>query len=464
MSQQRRRYFLLIVILCLTFSRLNALCTNFPVAKINIVGNKQTNTDVILRELTFHLNDTIKSENLDFLIKTNEQNLLNTSLFLFVTITPTIDSNHISFLVSVNERWYIWPNPIIEMSDRNFNSWIENNNWKHINYGMDLTLENVRGRRETMKIIVRKGYREELGFSYFIPYVDKPKTLGINISNFYFQNKEMPVSTVNNKLIFIKETDIHIFREYISSIMFNYRPNIYSTSSLRVNFTNIYIADTIRVNYPNYLENKNSLSFFTLAFRFKQDFRDNKAYPLKGHLLEVEVLKDGIGILKNEENQFYTSIDFKKFAEINGRLFYGFSLGTKASIIAPKSYYFQHALGYSNDFVRGYEYYVIDGQHFILGKTNLKYNLVPTRIKNINWLPLEKFNTIHYAVYSNFFFDCGYVKDIYYKRNNPLNNTFIYGLGVGLDFVTYYDKVLRFEYSINKQKESGLFIHFIAPI
>lgn len=82
----------------------------------------------------------------------------------------------------------------------------------------------------------------------------------------------------------------------------------------------------------------------------------------------------------------------------------------------------------------------------------------------MGWVPLKKFSTMHYALYSNVFFDCGYVKDIYFKRNNQLNNTFTYGMGIGLNFVTYYDKVLRVEYSITKQKEHGLFIHFIAPI
>ena len=45
-----------------------------------------------------------------------------------------------------------------------------------------------------------------------------------------------------------------------------------------------------------------------------------------------------------------------------------------------------------------------------------------------------------------------------------LDNKFIFGTGIGLDFVTYYDKVLRLEYGINDMGETGLFIHFVAPI
>lgn len=40
-----------------------------------------------------------------------------------------------------------------------------------------------------------------------------------------------------------------------------------------------------------------------------------------------------------------------------------------------------------------------------------------------------------------------------------MQNQLIYGGGIGLDFVTYYDMVFRLEYGINKFKELGfLFI------
>jgi hypothetical protein len=43
-----------------------------------------------------------------------------------------------------------------------------------------------------------------------------------------------------------------------------------------------------------------------------------------------------------------------------------------------------------------------------------------------------------------------------------LANSWQYGYGVGLDLITYYDFVMRMEYSINKMKQSGFFIHFAS--
>jgi len=58
----------------------------------------------------------------------------------------------------------------------------------------------------------------------------------------------------------------------------------------------------------------------------------------------------------------------------------------------------------------------------------------------------------------------GYVSDYQYFQQNSLANQLIWGTGLGLDFVTYYDVVIRLEAAMNKQKKSGFFISFVAPI
>jgi hypothetical protein len=40
----------------------------------------------------------------------------------------------------------------------------------------------------------------------------------------------------------------------------------------------------------------------------------------------------------------------------------------------------------------------------------------------------------------------------------------MYGTGIGIDFITYYDKILRFDYAFNGFGEHGFFILWKAPI
>ena len=80
------------------------------------------------------------------------------------------------------------------------------------------------------------------------------------------------------------------------------------------------------------------------------------------------------------------------------------------------------------------------------------------------FISTEKFNKLFYAFYMNVYADLGYVVDNRNINTNPLANDILTGYGVGLDFVTYYDFVLRLEYSFNKMGESGFFISFMPSI
>ena len=71
-----------------------------------------------------------------------------------------------------------------------------------------------------------------------------------------------------------------------------------------------------------------------------------------------------------------------------------------------------------------------------------------------------------FAFNMNAFLDMGYSDNLYPDEslNNKLENTLLVGYGTGIDFVTYYDLVLRLEYSFNRMSEHGFFVHFMAPI
>jgi hypothetical protein len=107
---------------------------------------------------------------------------------------------------------------------------------------------------------------------------------------------------------------------------------------------------------------------------------------------------------------------------------------------------------------------MISGSNFIVFKTNLKWQLYNPRVYKVKFIPFEKFNTFNHAFYLNVFADAGYIKDKMYTANNKLGNTMLIGYGIGLDFVTYYDKVMRIEFSTNRKGQSGIYFSFIAPI
>ena len=116
-------------------------------------------------------------------------------------------------------------------------------------------------------------------------------------------------------------------------------------------------------------------------------------------------------------------------------------------------------LGFNNDVVRGYELYVIHGQHYFVNKTSLKKVLL-SGSKKLNNFPLEQFSHFPYAIYLKTFFDMGYsVNTRQNEGNSPLSDQLLFGGGMGLDIVTMYDIVIRLEYSFNSIGENAFFFH-----
>ena len=74
-------------------------------------------------------------------------------------------------------------------------------------------------------------------------------------------------------------------------------------------------------------------------------------------------------------------------------------------------------------------------------------------------MPLKSFQLFPLKIYLAFNNDLGYANDPYHAARNPQSNRPIWGYGLGLDFVAYYNKVAQLEWSTNDLGESGFFVH-----
>ncbi|HTF02680.1 MAG TPA: BamA/TamA family outer membrane protein [Bacteroidia bacterium] len=447
--------------------------TPVRITNIVITGNKTTKPLIILRELTFHVGDTMLMEDFEIMRKQSEKNLLNTSLFNFVTITSHetyIAYDGTSLLevtIDVKERWYTWPAPVFDVMEQNLNTWWRNGHTlDRATYGFLLTRYNFRGRRETVALICRFGYSQQFGGQYSIPYINKKQTIGISFTGLYTRNHEVFYRTQNNQLVFYKDTERHIRKETSGSVKLTWRKGIYRRHTLETKFIDLQVNDTVLDLANDYFVNGSTrMRYFTLSYQYVLDYRDARYYPLKGHYLDVEVTRHGLGILPGEDvNVTFVAASYRKWFPVAKRIFAGAMVRGRWLPGNDPPYYHQRALGFST-YVRGYEYYVIDGQSYVIAKTSLRYQLLKPRTFKFKWLPLEKFNMFHVAVYTGIFYDGGYVDDraSVLSDGNALGNTWLSGYGAGVDIVTYYDIVFRLEYTFNHLGEGGFFVHFGAP-
>ena len=110
-------------------------------------------------------------------------------------------------IVEVQERWYIWPNPIFEHGERNLSTFLKEPEWSKLNYGMWLKWNNFRGRNELLNAKVRLGYREQ----YMLQY-EKPN-LGVNENHKLFlsyslsRQRRVSYATENNRPVYFRDDD-----------------------------------------------------------------------------------------------------------------------------------------------------------------------------------------------------------------------------------------------------------------
>lgn len=438
------------------------------VHEVNLMGNKVTNDKIMYREITIQAGDTLGITEFNRKKTQSRENLMNTSLFNFVEVEDTLISQQgisvYSVKYTVIERWYIWPLPILELAERNLNAWWETKDFSKLNYGASLNWENFRGRREQLKVLIQFGYDEKLGFSYSIPYIDKKQTLGMSFGFSRTNNHEVSYGTVNNKVERVRLED-YAHKSYQTFFSFGHRPDIYKTHSAEVSYNDHLYDDTVfQINPDFYHGAGNRAQYFKLSYFYKNDHRDYRTYPLKGYYFDLLVEKFGLGFFpKSEINLINAKVNLRKFWTFSRRWYFAGGFTGRIGNSENQPYFLNSGIGYGRDFVRGYEYYVVDGQVFGLVKSDLKFALIPQQVSTIKFIPTDKFNKIPWAVYLSLYSDLGYVPGNV-TNGNTLQSAALWGYGVGLNLVTYYDIVFRVEYSFNQLGENGIFIHFNASI
>lgn len=436
------------------------------ITNIQIVGNKKTKQHIILRELVFANGDTIITT--DFLqqLEQSQKNLLNTTLFNFVQIDwAALDSSRVFVVIQLTERWYLFPLPIFEIDDNNFNTWWKDKDFSRINYGGQLIQENFRGRKEKLNIVAKYGFTERYRIKHQIPYLNKAQTIGMAYSFSYNRLDEVAIGTINNKRITYKSDNNDALQNLAFGLGFSFRKKIFASHSVGFSYDNTSIESKLLSFQPNYLPNrKTRTEFLSIFYRFVFDNRDSKNYPLNGSFFSGQISKQGFNLFANAVDQTKISASVKKFIPIVNRLYLASSLGVTSILRKNDAYITQAGLGYSSYGLRGYEFYVIDGQQVGLSKTQLRYQLVKPKSAKVGFLPIPQLSKFHYALYLGAFTDFAYVQDDVGFVRNDLANEIQFGTGLGLDFVTFYDIVIRAEYSFNKFGESGFFFHFVAPI
>lgn len=434
---------------------------------ISVTGNRITKERIIVREVLVQEGDTVPASVLYDKLERSRQNLMNTGLFNTVVVLPVYTDSESAFVeVNVNERWTIWPAPIFQLADPNFNTWWykEERDLARVNYGAYLYKYNFRGRNETVYVKAQFGYTRQFGLRYKVPYIDAKQRWGLSIGGSYIEQAEVTAGTIDNRRLLVRNPNGRNRDEQKADLELSLRRSHDVRHFWRLGFTQAAVRDTIVQRSADYFDGRDATDtrFLSLGYTLIWDQRDMRIYPRQGRYAELRIDQLGLGALStNAPNVTTAYATLKKWWKLSDRATYALGLRGKHTWGTPP-YYVQEGLGYVHS-VRGYEYYVVDGESFVLGKSNFIYQIYAPRTRRVEAMPVEAFRTLYLAVYADLFVDAGRVWDSRYAERNFLANSWLSGYGVGLNVVTSYDQVVRGEYTLNALGEHGFFLHFTQP-
>lgn len=439
----------------------------YKIKKITITGRHKTKDNIILRELNLKegdcipksASDTLKNPALLLVNEHNRKRLMNLKLFIDVKISwHLLEDNSYEMEISVVDRFPIIPDITFDFADRNFNVWWteQNRDFRRINLGLALVDNNFRGNHETVAVVGQMGYTQKLGLTYGRPFIDKEQQHGFGVSVFGLQNREIAYKTVANKLKFLRSDDNFMQRRFDASVWYTFRPKYASTHLVQLGYHHYWVSDTI-ASYcnPNYLGNGHSQeNVLQLTYRYEFNGVDNWEYPLTGQRF-IGTL-DNKYALVNRNWQTSLNVQYDRYFHLSKKWYAAVILRAKGSVPQDQPYIFRQNLGYDFSYVRGYEYYVIDGSCFGIARLDLKRELLNKRIS----LPIKYFEVLPIRIYAKAFADAGSGYNKYAALDGDrLNNRLLYSAGLGLDIVTLYDIKVRIEYTVNHLSEKGLYLH-----
>ncbi|MBS1757707.1 MAG: hypothetical protein JSU03_10540 [Bacteroidetes bacterium] len=432
------------------------------VDSIIITGNKKTKSYIIINEMQFKAGDSLQAGKLYQNLEAAKLQIYNTTLFTDVQVNARLlDAFHVLILIDVKEKWYIYPTPQFKLIDRNFNDWIKtyHASLSRVNYGAKFAHYNLSGRNDKLRIYLQNGYSRNISFSYSSTASNPALNQGFSIGAGYTQNREIPYKTgYNNKLMLYKIEDHFVKNSFEAEISYNHRNGLFKQHSFSIQYQHQSVADSIVTNVynPGYFGNgKPSAGFTDISYYYQYIRTNNNSYPLTGKIFNILFLKRGFG-LTGGINMFSTDINFNNYFAHSHQWYSSIELSSNVKLPFNQAYINQQAFGYKDFYLRGMEYYVIDGVAALLAKYSLRKKIVSFKVPvpfHIKILPSIPFN-----IYAKTYADAGYC---YNKTqyNSQFNNRLLYSGGLGLDILSLYDFSFRIEYSINQLGENGLFLH-----
>ena len=418
--------------------------TQDSISVVTIKGLVRTKEKTIFREINFEPGRKLLSS--DSLIERWELRISSLSLFNEVVCKQV----HDTLYISVVEEFYYWVYPSGGFADRNFYNWAKTKQLSRLYFGGDFAFFNLFGLNHTLMLTLVGGYNQVYGLSYELPSSKYSNGWGGKFKSSYSQSHEIWLSTENNRIkLFdlepdyaqrITNVDVSAFRKinYQNSLELGYSLN-YHEISKQASFVNtsFFVFGNKQLSQTGYLN-------------VTHDSRNQRHYPTKGNEMKLNF---------SLTNQGYEKFNWVEAVSFRWRNFLNIDNHHHVATLFYLQYKFgdltylnSRQLGYNQDYVRGFESYVVDGRGSLMAKIAFRKALFLGKVDLKKIGITENYNKMPLSIWLSLYSDLGKIIEpnaFYTGGNNVLNYQMLRCVGFGIDMLAYYDILTRFDVSKN---------------
>ena len=390
------------------------------VSAIAIFGNKTTKAEIILREMTIQVGDTISALDIDYC----QARIYSLGLFNRVEI-HYIPMDSAVLLVEVDERWYFYPVPMLGIVDRDWEKWY---------YGLGVTHQNFRGWNERIFAGFVLGYNPWVSLSYVNPWIFGRSQM-FSESAFRYQQ------IVNKSRIAQGEWPNFTEEHYTFTQSVGKRYGIFLSTYASIGYSYLEVSDKRfgRTASPEGIDR-----FLSFGMGGRYDTRNLGEYPTQGTMVGAGITKKGIGF--GDVDFVAYSVDLRTYQTVFRypilalRTFSRWTSG-------PSIPNYEHNFFGFSERLRGHFAEEMEGENIAGASAEFRIPVIKSLYVTIPDAPIPEFATWKFALYAAAFFDTGTVwseSDRFDWKNLP------YGYGIGLHLLLPYSYVVRAERAWNE--------------
>jgi outer membrane protein assembly factor BamA len=407
-----------------------------PVDSVVICGNKHTRDYVIRNEMSIVAHALFTPEMLEF----DRKRIYSLGLFTNVDLFLDTLAGKSILRVYVEERWYIFPVPLVGFRDGDV---------KRAYYGAGLYHNNFQGRNQKLFGSVVFGADPSAQISFTDPLISHEERISFG-AQLSFSRKR------NRSEVEAAATGDFDELHYGGSLSTGKRFDLYNSAGLSVGY-NVVEISTYRPHRTVSPDGTDRYAFVNLYYSY--DSRDLVEYPTQGSYVGAYVTKYGLGTSDVDFSRY--GLDLRKYVSLPlsftlaSRINGSFAAGGEVPIYA-------HAyLGYG-DRVRGYFKTVFEGDHAVNSTVELRLPILTPRVFRVNNAILpDEFSVWRFGIALALFADAG---TTWYRGETVSLSSVVSGYGGGLDFMFPYGLIMRVDYALNNLGKGQFILDFRRAI